>query len=82
MAFARAEVLEAVVAIVVVAGSLFFAMIIGLVMIAVSVRREDRACTLIDDAPDWLSRGARRMNGVGRRDLDPELLRPAGQLVH
>jgi hypothetical protein len=69
-------------AIVVVAGSLFFAMIIGLVMIAVSVRREDRAFTLIGDAPDRLSQGARWLNGVGRRDLDPEILRPAGQLVH
>ena len=69
-------------AIVVIAGSLFFAMIIGLVMIAVSVRREDRAFTLIGDAPDRLSRSARWLNGVGRRDLDPELLRPAGQLVH
>src|SRR5689334_5915048 len=41
-------------------------MIIGLVMIAVSVRREDRVFTLIGDAPDWLSRGARRVNGARR----------------
>jgi hypothetical protein len=57
-------------------------MIIGLVMIAASLRREDQVFTLIGDAPDWLSWGARRMNGVGRRDLDPELFRPATQLAH
>jgi hypothetical protein len=75
-------VLEAIMAIVVVAGSLFFAMMIGLVMIAIAVRREDRAFTLVGDAPGWVSRGVRRMNGVGRRDLDPELFRPAGKLAH
>jgi len=36
-------------------------------------------------APDRLSRGARRLNGVGRRDLvplDPRLFRSTGELVH
>jgi hypothetical protein len=50
--------------------------------VAISVRREDRRFTLIGAAPDRISQSARWLNGVGRRDLDPELLRPAGQLVH
>lgn len=54
---------------------------VGLGVVAVAVRREDRGFTLVGEAPDWLSRGTRRLNGVGRRDLDPELLRPAGELV-
>jgi hypothetical protein len=50
--------------------------------VAFAVRREDRRFTLVGDTPDMLSRGARRLNGVGRRDLDPEFLRPVGELVH
>jgi len=50
--------------------------------VAFSVRREDRHFTLTGDAPDRISQSARWLNGVGRRDLDPELLRPARQLVH
>jgi hypothetical protein len=58
----------------------------GLVMvvitaIAIAVRREDRRYTLAGEAPDRLSRSTRRLTGVGRRDLDPEFLRPAGGLV-
>ena len=54
----------------------------GLVMvvitaIAIAVRREDRRYTLAGEAPDRLSRSTRRLTGVGRRDLDPEFLRPA-----
>ena len=50
--------------------------------VAVSVRREDRRYSLAGDAPDRVSQSARRLNGLGRRDLDPELLRPVGELVH
>jgi hypothetical protein len=70
--------------VVVIAVAVFIA---GLVMgvtavIAIAVRREDRRYTLAGDAPDRLSRTSRRLTGVGRRDLDAEFLRPAGQLVH
>ena len=50
-------------------------------LIAIAVRREDRRYTLAGEAPDRLSRSTRRLTGVGRRDLDPEFLRPAGGLV-
>ena len=43
-------------------------------VIAVAVRREDRAYTLLGDAPSRMSRSARRLNGLGRRDLDAEFL--------
>jgi hypothetical protein len=77
-------VLEAIMAgfVVVVAAALFLAVLVGLGVVAVAVRREDRRFTLVGDAPDMLSRSARRLNGVGRRDLDPEFLRPVGELVH
>jgi hypothetical protein len=70
--------------IVVVAVAVFIA---GLVMgvtavVAIAVRREDRWYTLAGDAPDRLSRTTRRLTGVGRRDLDAEFLRSAGELVH
>lgn len=51
-------------------------------VIAIAVRREDRRYTLAVEAPDRLSRNARRLTGVRRQDLDAEFLRPAGQLVH
>ena len=50
-------------------------------VVAVSVRREDRHYSLGGDAPDRVSQSARWLNGVGRRDLDPEFLRPS-ELVH
>jgi len=37
------------------------------VVIAVAVRREDRAYTLVGDAPSGLARISRRLNGVGLR---------------
>jgi hypothetical protein len=52
-----------------------------IVVVALAVRREDRACTLATEAPNRMSRSARRLNGVGRRDLDAEFLRPARELV-
>ena len=51
-------------------------------VVAIAVHREDRRYTLAVDAPDRLSRNTRRLTGVGRRDLDPEFLRPVRQLVH
>lgn len=76
--------LEAIMAgfVVVVAAALFLAVLLGLGVVAFAVRREDRRFTLVGDAPDILSRSARRLNGVGRRDLDPEFIRPMGELVH
>ena len=53
-----------------------------LAVVAVAVRREDRRHTLAVDAPDRLSMNTRRLNGLARRDLDTEFLRPAGELVH
>lgn len=45
----------------------------GVIMVvAFSVRREDRGYTLTEDAPNLVSRTARRLNGVGRRGLDAE----------
>ena len=68
------EVREAIMAGVVIA--LFLAGIVAGVfaVIAVAVRREDRAYTLLGDAPSRMSRSARRLNGLGRRDLDAEFL--------
>jgi hypothetical protein len=70
--------------VVVVAVAVFIAGIVMgvIVVVAIAVRREDRRYTLATDAPDRLSRNARRLTGVGRRDLDAEFLRPTGQLVH
>lgn len=70
--------------VVVIAVAVFIAgLVMGvIVVIAIAVRREDRRYTLAVDAPDRLSRTSRRLTGVGRRDLDAEFLRPAGQLVH
>lgn len=79
------EVLEAIMAGVVVASavSVFLGgLVIGVIVaIAIGVRREDRCYSLAGDAPDRLSGNTRRLTGVGRRDLDAEFLRPAGQLV-
>jgi hypothetical protein len=70
--------------VVIVAVAVFIAgMVMGVIaVIAIAVRREDRRYTLAVDAPDRLSRSTRRLTGFGRRDLDAEFLRPAGQLVH
>jgi hypothetical protein len=68
----------------VVAISLFLAGVaVGVIaIVAVAVRREDRRYTLASDAPDRLSRSTRWLNGVGRRDLDDEFLRPAELVQH
>jgi hypothetical protein len=51
--------------------------VIGVIaVVALAVRREERRFTLVHEAPDRLSRSTRWLNGVGRRDLDDEFLRP------
>lgn len=80
------EVREAIMAGVVVAitvAVLLGGMLMGVIaVVAIGVRREDRRYTLTVEAPDRLSRTTRRMIGVGRRDLNPEFVRPLGELVH
>jgi hypothetical protein len=74
------EVLEAVVAyfvVPIIALVIFVAVLAGFVVHALVVRREDRQYSLVNDAPGRLSGLVRRLNGVGRRDLDPELFRTA-----
>jgi len=65
--------------------ALFLAgVVIGVVAVAaLGVRREDRRKSLTGgEAPGRLARSARRLNGVGLRDLDAKRFRPAGELVH
>jgi hypothetical protein len=80
------EGLEAIMAgvVVVIAVAGFFGGIVtgALAVIAIAVRREDRRYTLAVEAPDRMSRNARWLTGVSRRDLDQEFLRPVGELVH
>jgi hypothetical protein len=52
-----------------------------LAVVAVAVRREDRHYTLGGEAPDRLSRNTRRLTGLGRRGVDGEFFRTAGELV-
>jgi hypothetical protein len=40
-------------------------------MISMASNREDRLGTLTRQPPDVLARGARRLNGVGLRDITP-----------
>jgi hypothetical protein len=51
------------------------------IVMAVCIRREDRRYSLALDAPDRLSRSTRRLNGLTRRDLDTEFLRPVRPLA-
>jgi hypothetical protein len=70
--------LEAVMAGVVIAMIIapFVGLMTGVIaVVALSVRREDRRHSLAGEAPDRMSRSARRLNGVSRRDLDAELFR-------
>jgi hypothetical protein len=46
--------------------------IIGVIaMVSMASRREDRLGTLTGQPPDVIARGARRLNGVGLRDITP-----------
>ena len=80
------EVREAIMAGVVVAVTIALflgGVVVGVfAVIALAIHREDRAYTLLGDAPGRMSRSARRLNGVGRRDLDVESLPSAAELVH
>jgi len=67
---------------VVVAVLLGVIVVVVLVAVSVAVRREDRRYTLAGEAPDLLSRSTRRLNGVGRRDLDAASPRSVRELVH
>ena len=40
-------------------------------MVAMAIRREDKLGTLTRQPPDVLARGARRLNGLGLRDITP-----------
>jgi hypothetical protein len=68
--------------VVAVAVALFLAGVVAgvIAVVALAVRREDRGYTLPEDAPNLMSKTARRLNGVGRRGLDAEFF-PAGQRV-
>lgn len=45
-------------------------MVLGvLVVVAREIRREDRACSLTEEAPSLTSRGTRRLTGFGSRDM-------------
>ena len=50
--------------------------------VAWAIHREDRRYTLVREAPDQISRSARRLTGVGRRGLDAEFFPIARELVH
>jgi hypothetical protein len=52
-----------------------------LALVAVAIRREERRFSLVGDAPDRLSRNARRLTGVGRRGGRSQYVQPTGQLV-
>jgi hypothetical protein len=71
-------VLEAIMAAVlaVAAVALFLAGIaVGvLLVVAREIRREDRLYSLAEEAPSLMSRGTRKLNGFGRRDLQMRVL--------
>ena len=56
-------------------------MVAVLGVLAVAIRREERRHTLAVEAPDRLSRSARRLTGMSRRGVDDEFLRPVGPLA-
>jgi hypothetical protein len=57
--------------------------VIGVIaVLALAIRREDRRYSLADEAPDRLSRNARRLTGVGRRGVDAEFFPVVRELVH
>lgn len=64
--------------------ALFFGGVVTgvIVVVALAIRREDRRYSLIREAPDRISRSARRLTGVGRRGLDAEFFPVARTVVH
>jgi hypothetical protein len=61
------------------AAALFLSGVVTGIMIIVAraIHREDSRCTLAVEAPDVMAHGTRKLNGLARRDLDIEFLRPA-----
>ena len=53
-----------------------------IVVVAFAIRREDRRYSLVREAPDRISRSARRLTGLGRRGLDAEFFPVTLELVH
>jgi uncharacterized membrane protein len=51
-------------------------------VLALAIRREDRRYSLAVEAPDRLSRNARRLTGVGCKGVDAEFFPVARELVH
>jgi hypothetical protein len=47
-------------------------------MVSMASNREDRLGTLTRQPPDLLARGARRLNGVGLRNITPRGITPGG----
>jgi hypothetical protein len=47
-----------------------------LVVVAREIRREDRLYSLIDEAPTLMSKGTRKLNGFGRRDMELRVIAP------
>jgi len=43
-----------------------------IVLVSIAVRREDRRFTLAGDPPGRVSRGARRLTAISRRDYDDD----------
>jgi hypothetical protein len=54
----------------------------GIAVMALAIRREDRRYSLVREAPDRISRSARRLSGVGGRGLDAEFFPIARELMH
>jgi hypothetical protein len=52
-----------------------------IMLVAIEIRREERAFTLTGSAPGWGARVIRRLNGVGLRDTDARLAGAGRQLV-
>jgi hypothetical protein len=54
----------------------------GIAAMALAIRREDRRYSLVREAPDRISRSARRLTGLGGRGLDAEFFPCARELMH
>ena len=78
----REYVMAGVVATVTVALFLSGVVTGAIVVVALAIRREDRRYSLVREAPDRMSRSARRLTGVGSRGLDAEFFPVKRELVH
>lgn len=70
----EAPVMDRIVVAVAIGTALVFGagVIAGVIaMVARAIRREDRLQSLTRQPPDAAARGARRLNGVGLRDITP-----------